>query len=72
MIQSIILLFSGLSVYLVTSTSEYNKYAGIPGVLVQPLWIYETFVFKQWGMCILSVVFFYSWCQHIYFNLIKK
>lgn len=72
MIQLIILIFSGLSIYLVTSNTKYNKYAGIFGVLVQPLWMYETFISKQWGMFILCIVFIYSWSQHIYFNLIKK
>jgi hypothetical protein len=56
MIQTAILILSGLAFWL--STSAKPKRAGyVIGMLAQPLWIIETWQASQWGMLLLSLCF---------------
>lgn len=73
MIQFLIMILSVGAVFMITHKNiKVQTYSSIPGILGQPLWIYETFTNEQWGMFALSLFYFYSWLQHGHRNLIKS
>jgi hypothetical protein len=62
MIQTAILIMSGLAFWLSTSTNPHR--AGyVIGMLAQPLWIIETWQAGQWGMLLLSLCFFAGYAR---------
>lgn len=56
MIQTAILILSGLAFWLSTAPVP-SAWGYAIGTIAQPLWIYETWRAKQWGMFALSMVF---------------
>lgn len=60
MIQVLIFLLTSLAITFVNIKSV-ACFAPVFGVMVQPLWFYETFTKKQWGMFILSIYFTCMW-----------
>lgn len=56
--QTIILILSSLSIYLISLNDKKTKYGFLLGLIVQPFWLYETFKNNQYGMLLLTL--FYS------------
>jgi hypothetical protein len=56
MIQTVILIASGLSILLFSSKGHY-KYGFLAGLAAQPFWLYASYQAKQWGIFVLSVWF---------------
>ena len=62
LIQTAILILSGLAFWL--STSKTPHWAGYAiGVVAQPLWIYDTWQHGQWGMFLLSLCFLFGYAR---------
>ena len=70
-IQTIILLLTSLSVYLISLNNNKVKYGFLIGLLVQPFWFYETYKNNMWGMFFLSFFYSYSYWNG-YRNQINK
>lgn len=71
MIQSIILILSASSIWLVTREEDWKKYGYPIGLASQPFWAYSSFVNEQWGIFALTLFYTYSWSQGIYNYFIK-
>lgn len=65
MIQTAILILSGLAFWLSTSATPHRAGYAI-GVIAQPLWIYETWQASQWGMFLLSLCFFVGYARALW------
>ena len=72
MIQTVILITSALSIWLVTRREDWSKYGYIIGLIGQPFWLYSSIQAEQWGIMALTIFYSYSWSQGIYYNWIKK
>lgn len=72
MIQSIILILSASSIWLVTRQENWKKYGYLIGLAAQPFWAYSSFVNEQWGIFALTLFYTYSWSQGVYNYFIKK
>jgi len=58
LIQTAILILSGLAIWLATTKQPvYRLIGGCIGLIGQSFWLYETFVKIQWGMFLLSIWF---------------
>lgn len=71
MIQTAILILSGLAFWLSTSPTP-NRWGFLVGVLAQPLWIYETWQASQWGMFALSLCFLIGYARGAWHHWTKS
>ncbi len=62
-IQSIILILSSLSIYLISLNNSKTKYGFLLGLFAQPFWLYETFINKQYGMLLLTLFYIFSYIK---------
>ena len=65
MIQTAILILSGLAFWLTTAPAP-TGWGFALGVMAQPLWIYETWRTRQWGMCALSLCFLAGYLRGVW------
>ena len=43
-----------------------NKWGFVLGLISQPFWLITSFLNKQWGVFLLSVVYVFTWAYGIY------
>lgn len=61
-VQGFLLMMSGTAVWLLAGKNEKRQLIGcIIGVCGQPLWLWSTWIYGQWGIFILALVFLYSY-----------
>lgn len=61
-IQFFILVLSALAiVFTQVESQDLNSLAPYIGLLAQPLWFYESYSKKQWGIFILTIFITISW-----------
>lgn len=62
--QAVILLCGLSTVFLSTAVSfRVRRLACLFGMFSQPFWLYTSFTSEQWGVLILSVLFWFRWTQ---------
>jgi hypothetical protein len=59
MIQSILLVLGVVSIFLLSYPHLMN-WGFIVILLAQPVWLYETYIKKQWGIFILAIFYIIS------------
>ena len=60
--QLLIALLGGAAVYLVGRTDpQVARWGFVAGLVSQPLWIFETYRARQWGLCLLACWYTWSW-----------
>jgi hypothetical protein len=61
-VQGLLLILSGTAVWLLNSKHRRRQLIGcVLGMVGQPLWLWTTWVCRQWGIFILSLVFLASY-----------
>jgi len=71
MIQILILIISGCAIYCVSYENvKIRILGGLFGIIVQPIWLYDTYFHDQWGIFILSFIMFISYFR-IFINNLK-
>lgn len=50
----------------ITLVAKKNKWGFVLGLASQPFWIITSYINKQWGVLLLSVVYVASWAYGIY------
>ena len=59
----------GIAVFGLTAiilVSKKNKWGFVFGLLSQPFFILTSFINKQWGLFLLSIIYTFSWTYGIY------
>lgn len=69
--QVAIFIFGAGAVWFVSRKEKWSKWGYIFGALGQPFWLYTALHKDQWGIAILTLFYFYSWGQGIWFYWIK-
>lgn len=64
--QLLICIFGLSSIFLINLKNKFSKYGPILGIISQPLWFYESYKAKQWGIFILTIGYTISWIIGIY------
>jgi hypothetical protein len=64
MIQITLFLFSSLSIYLLSSKTNF-RYGFVVGLCGQPFWIYASLQAEQWGIFAVSLWFAFSYIRGI-------
>ena len=61
--QSFILFFSGLAILLISLGGECEKWGFLSGLISEPVWMYDAWKNRQWGVVIMAVWwgFFYAY-----------
>ena len=54
------------AIWLLSRLEPWSRWGFVIGVVAQPAWIYTTIVNEQWGRCILTMWYTYSWCNGIW------
>ncbi len=65
----------GISILGITAiilVAKKNKWGFVFGLMSQPFWFITSYLNKQWGILLLSVVYTFSWCLGIYEWFYKK
>lgn len=66
MIQAIILVLSGLAIWLVGHRSEQvRRWGYVAGLAGQPFWIWTTCAADQWGLLVLSIWYTWAWTRGV-------
>ncbi len=55
-----------LSVSAIVLVAKKNKWGFVAGLLAQPFWFYTSFIHRQWGIFITTVLFTGSFILGIY------
>jgi len=66
--QTAILILGASAIILV---AKKNKWGFIVGLLSQPFWFITSYMNKQWGIFLVSIIFTASWLFGIYEWIIK-
>ncbi|GEM_PF-619053 len=61
-----------LGIAAVLLVAKKNKWGFVVGFLSQPFWLITSFINKQWGVFILSIIYVGSWILGIYEWFFKK
>jgi len=61
-----------LGVTAITLVAKKNKWGFVVGLTSQPFWLYTSYINKQWGVFVLSVIYIFSWAFGIYEWFFKK
>ena len=72
LIQTCLAIFGISAIFLLGTKGKWRRYGYIAGMLSQPFWFYTMIKTKQWGIFILCIFYFLSWCLGIYNYWIKK
>jgi hypothetical protein len=65
-IQIIILVLSGLAVWLVShSKARVRKWGYVAGLAGQPFWLFTTVQHEQWGLVVLSGWYTEAWARGV-------
>jgi nicotinamide riboside transporter PnuC len=65
----------GISVFGVLAiilVAKKNKWGFVFGLASQPFWLITSYLNKQWGVLLLSVIYIFSWAFGIYEWFYKK
>jgi nicotinamide riboside transporter PnuC len=65
----------GITIFGITAVflvAKKNKWGFVLGLISQPFWLMTSFLNKQWGIFILSIVYTFTWCFGIYEWFYKK
>lgn len=66
MIQAIILILSGLAIWLVSHRSpSVRRWGYIAGLAGQPFWLFTTWQHEQWGLVALSIWYTWAWSRGV-------
>lgn len=49
-----------------------NKWGFVLGLISQPFWLITSYLNKQWGVFILTIVYVFSWAYGVYEWFYKK
>ena len=71
-IQVIIFTMTASSIWFVSRKEKWMRWGYIIGLLVQPLWLYTSYVSEQWGIFSLCFFYIYSWSMGIYNYWVRK
>jgi len=52
--------------------AKKNKWGFVLGLLSQPFWLITSFINKQWGVFILSIIYVGSWAFGVYEWFFRK
>lgn len=66
-----IIIFGMSSIWFVGRKEEWRKWGYLLGLCSQPFWFYITIKSELYGVALLSCWYTYSWCQGIYYHIIK-
>ena len=61
-----------LGVSAIILVAKKNKWGFVLGLASQPFWIITSYINKQWGVLLLSVVYVGSWAYGVYEWFFKK
>jgi len=70
--QICLAVFGITAIFLLGTKGKWRKYGYIAGMLSQPFWFYQMIKTEQWGILVLCIFYFISWCLGIYNYWIKK
>lgn len=65
----------GVAVFGITAiilVAKKNKWGFVIGLISQPFWLVTSYLNKQWGVFILTVVYVFTWSYGIYEWFFKK
>jgi hypothetical protein len=65
-IQILIIISSCGAIWLLSHTEHWSRWGFIVGLAGQPLWFYDTFRKKQWGIFMVTLWFTFSYGQGIW------
>lgn len=55
-----------LGITAITLVAKKNRWGFVAGLASQPFWLLTSYLNKQWGVFILSVIYVFSWAFGIY------
>jgi hypothetical protein len=62
-IQALVAVFGFMAIWLtVIPRPTWRRWACVPGLAAQPLWLYSTAILDQWGMFCLALHYTAAWC----------
>lgn len=64
--QILIVVLGIPSIWLLSRLERWRRWGFVIGLVAQPVWFYVTIVNGQWGMCMLTTWYTYSWSMGIY------
>jgi hypothetical protein len=71
-ISQIIISVLGCSgIFLISRPEKWSKYGFCCGAIAEPFWLYTLFIHHQYCIIPLSLFYFYSYNQGIYYRFIK-
>ena len=59
------------AIFLISRPEKWNKYGFIFGCIAEPFWLYTLWIHKQYLIIPLSICYFLSYCQGVYYRFIK-
>jgi len=71
LIQATILVGTGLAIWMIGLPAAWGRWGFLVGICIQPIWLYETWQKKQWGVFALSLFLLYSYGQGAITFLVK-
>jgi len=69
--QTWIIIFGGSAIWFIGRPEQWACYGYVFGLISQPAWFYTSLRHRQFGIFLLSLFYTYSWCQGVYFHIIK-
>ncbi|MFW6219639.1 MAG: hypothetical protein ACOC33_02220 [bacterium] len=64
-------LFGASAIWFISRKEKWKKWGYIFGAIGQPFWMITALNNNQWGIFMLSIFYFYSWSQGIWFYWLK-
>jgi hypothetical protein len=61
-----------LSVTAIALVARKNKWGFVVGLVSQPFWLWTSYVNKQWGVFLVSIIYVFSWAYGIYVWFFKS
>jgi len=55
-----------LGIIAIILVARKNKWGFVFGLASQPFWLYTSYINKQWGVFLLSIIYVFSWAFGIY------
>lgn len=69
---AIVVVGATIAFCLTRNNEKLGTIGSVLGLLIQPIWVYESYKSGQFGVMILSAFYTYSYAQGLYFFWIKK
>jgi len=61
-----------LGIIAIILVAKKNKWGFVFGLASQPFWLITSYLNKQWGVFLLSIIYVFSWAFGIYEWFFKK